>query len=205
MVVNNTSFNSFSVSGPSIYYNNVTLISSLNVSGITNLNNTNISGTTGLNNNTTLISSLNVSGITTLNNNTSINGSLSVSNITLRSNGKINSYDDYHYIQLSQPTDTLTIQEYGTISFNIGQTKTQKSFINSNGLTVSDKLNISGTTTLNNITTLVSSLNVSVLTTLNNATTMLSSLNIFGNIIGPGTALTNLNYNAITNKPNLTV
>jgi len=63
-------------------------------------------------------------------------GALTVPNITLGSNGKINSYDDYHYIEISQPTDTLTIQEFGTISFNIGQTKTQKAFINSTGLTV---------------------------------------------------------------------
>jgi hypothetical protein len=64
-------------------------------------------------------------------------GALTVPNITLGSGGKINSADDYHYIQISQPTDTLTIQEYGTISFNIGPTKTQKAYINSTGLTVS--------------------------------------------------------------------
>jgi hypothetical protein len=64
-------------------------------------------------------------------------GALTVPNITLGSGGKINSADDYHYIQISQPTDTLTIQEYGTISFNIGETKTQKAYINSTGLTVS--------------------------------------------------------------------
>jgi hypothetical protein len=32
-----------------------------------------------------------------------------------------------------------------------------------------------------------------------------SSQNVVGNIVGSGTALTNLNYNAITNKPDLTV
>jgi len=45
-VINNTSFNSLSVSGPSIYYSNITLVSSLNVLGniigsgtsLTNLN-----------------------------------------------------------------------------------------------------------------------------------------------------------------------
>ena len=47
-------------------------------------------------------------------------------------------------------------------------------------------------------------LHVSGTTVLNNATTCLSSLNVVGNIIGSGTALTNLNYNAITNKPDLT-
>jgi hypothetical protein len=58
-------------------------------------------------------------------------------------------------------------------------------------------LNVSGNTTLNNVTTMNSSLNVSGNTTLSNATTINSSLNVVGNIIGSGTALTNLNYNAI--------
>ena len=35
----------------------------------------------------------------------------------------------------SYPLDTTTIQEYGTISFTIGPTKTQKAYINSSGLT----------------------------------------------------------------------
>jgi hypothetical protein len=34
-----------------------------------------------------------------------------------------------------------------------------------------------------------------------NASTLLSSLNVVGNIIGSGTALTNLNYNSILNPP----
>jgi hypothetical protein len=37
------------------------------------------------------------------------------------------------------------------------------------------------------------------------ASTINSSLNVVGNVIGSGTALTNLNYNAITNRPDLTV
>jgi hypothetical protein len=37
------------------------------------------------------------------------------------------------------------------------------------------------------------------------ASTVLSSLNIVGNFVGSGTALTNLNYNAITNNPDITV
>jgi hypothetical protein len=45
--------NSFSVSGPSIYYSNVTLNSSLNVSGSTTLKN-----------DTTLVTNLDVSGTT---------------------------------------------------------------------------------------------------------------------------------------------
>ena len=85
-------------------------------------------------------------------------------------NGKINSSDDYHYIQISQPTDTLTLQEYGTITFNIGPTKTQRAFINSSGLNVNNTLNVSGTTILNNNATLTTSLNVSGITTLSNKT-----------------------------------
>ncbi len=39
-----------------------------------------------------------------------ISGKLIVNNITLASNGKINCVDDYHYIQVDQTTDTLTLQ-----------------------------------------------------------------------------------------------
>ena len=45
-IINNTSMHSLRVSGPSIYYSNVTLISNLNVSGNSNLNNVNIYGAT---------------------------------------------------------------------------------------------------------------------------------------------------------------
>ena len=77
---------------------------------------------------------------------TNISGVLTVPNITIGNGGKINTVDDYHYIQISQSTDTLTIQEYGTISFNIGQTKTQRAYINSGGLGVNGSLNVSGLT-----------------------------------------------------------
>ena len=58
---------------------------------------------------------------------------------------------------------------------------------------------------MNHCTGINSSLNISGTTSLCGATTWLSSLNITGNIIGSGTALTYLNYNAITNKTDLTV
>ena len=57
----------------------------------------------------------------------------------------------------------------------------------------------------NNYSTFQSSLFISGNTTFNNATTCMSSLNVAGNIIGSGTALTSLNYNAVTNKPDLSV
>jgi hypothetical protein len=56
-VINNTSFNSLSVSVPSIHYSNITLVSPLNVSGPT-----------------ALLTSLNVSGLTTLSNNLNVVG-----------------------------------------------------------------------------------------------------------------------------------
>ncbi len=68
-------------------------------------------------------------------------GLLTVPNITLGSNGKIISCDDYHCIQRSQPTDTLTIQEFGKIVFSISSSKTEKARINSSGLEIFYKTN----------------------------------------------------------------
>ena len=74
---------------------NVTIYSSLNVSGYSFFNNVlvnnnstllsslNVSGFTTLNNRTTVISSLNVSGFTTLNNDTNVNAPLYVSGINI--------------------------------------------------------------------------------------------------------------------------
>ncbi len=47
-------------------------------------------------------------------------------------------------------------------------------------------------------------LNLRGTTQLNCATTCMGTLNVQGYIIGSGTVLTNLNYNAITNTPDLT-
>ena len=54
------------------------------------------------------------------------------------------------------------------------------------------------------LNTTLAKLHVGGTTIINNGLTCSSSLNVIGNIIGSGTALTNLNYNAITNKPDLT-
>ena len=63
-------------------------------------------------------------------------GALTTPNITLGgTSGKINVVDDYHYIDFNQSTDTTTIQEYGTIKFNIGVSKTTKAYVNASGLT----------------------------------------------------------------------
>jgi hypothetical protein len=54
-----------------------------------------------------------------------------------------------------------------------------------------------------NISTTFSSLNVSGASTSNSIVTLLSSLNMVCSNIGSGTALTNLNYNAIPHRPDL--
>ena len=65
-----------------------------------------------------------------------LTGPLTTGNITISgTTGRLNVVDDYHYIEFSQSSDITTIQEYGTIKFNIGQTKTTKAYINSSGLT----------------------------------------------------------------------
>jgi hypothetical protein len=80
----NNPTNKLEVIGTSNFSGNTTVNGILNVSGFTRLNNVtltsslNVSGLTTLSNNTTLVSSLNVSGLTTLSNNTTINGSLNV-------------------------------------------------------------------------------------------------------------------------------
>jgi hypothetical protein len=75
-------------------------------------------------------------------------------------------------------TDTNLIFQSGSSTYGI--------FINSNNDAPYKSSSIHGT------------LNVSSTTILNNATTVLSSLNVVRNIIGSGTALTNLKYGAIT-------
>jgi len=67
-----------------------------------------------------------------------ISGNITVNNITLASAGKINSYDDFHYIQIDQPTDTLTIQEFGKIVFSTGINKTERVRINSSGISINN-------------------------------------------------------------------
>jgi hypothetical protein len=75
--------------------------------------------------------------------NKTMSGNLIVNNITLSSTGKINCVDDNHYIQLDQTHDMLTLQEYGTISFNIGPSKAQKMHINSSDVVMGNNLKFS--------------------------------------------------------------
>jgi len=96
-------------------------------------------------------------------------------------------------------TASINLSDYvNNTTFSTFSTSTLLSINNLNNKTNFSSFLIS------NASTLLSALNVSGFTTLNSATTINSTLNVVGNIIGSGTALTNLNYNTITNKPDLT-
>ena len=161
-------------------------ISNINATTTTIFNKTNFSslyvtGNSTLQNNVTCLSSLNVSGITTLSNNTIINGTLNVSgSITGSITGSGSALTNLNYNNIYNPPSIPNLN---------------------NASTFTSSLNVSGTTTLSNPTTCISTLNVSGTTTLNNYTIISGSLNVSGGIYGSGSALTNLNYNAITNPP----
>ena len=89
-----------------------------------------------------------------------------------------------------------------TLSINNLNNTSTTIFTNLNSLSTNSTLSINN---LNNTST--SLLNKTNFTNLfvSGASTLLSTLNVVGNIIGSGTALTNLDYNAITNRPDLTI
>jgi hypothetical protein len=138
-------------------------------------------------------------------------GALTVPNITLGSGGKINSYDDYHYIQISQPTDTLTIQEFGKIVFSIGQTKTEVARINSTGLTV---YGICTATTFAGSGASLTNVPYTALTgtvpfyTKGEEDALLNAkqpnLTAATTLLGTGGSITGINYNTVINKPSYT-
>jgi hypothetical protein len=181
-----TDFSNFVVS------NSTTLLSSLNVSGTSNLNTVNISGNLNVGGTTTIID--------TVVNNTSFN-SFSVSGPSI--------YYSSSNVTIGSSLNVVgDINSSGLSVFNMNN--------NLNSLSSYSFFNISGiSNNLNNLPT-YSSLSISNLqaTTntifyktdfsnlvVSNSTTLLSSLNVVGNIIGSGTAFTNLNYNSILNPP----
>ena len=142
-VINNTSFTSFSVSGPTIHYSNVTCMSSLNIAG-------------NINGNGTALSNLNYNAITnkpdlsgyatnTNLNNISTFSALNISNLTIISNNK---------------QDTYTPErQYPPSAFNsaTGQTETTTEIFNcipANVYKQSITINNNGTYTLYSSTTL---------------------------------------------------
>ena len=214
-VINNTTFNSLSVSGPSIFYSNVTLVSPLNVLGNTRLNNV-----------TTCLSSLNVSGISTFNSYTIMNGNSqtepkillsgqeyltsyqpSTDGIALllganRPNARILFVADSTKLAQNTTNPIMAINPAGRIDFtSTDSTVRLPASFNGSIFTGSSyevslrtTLYVQGTTTLNNVTTINSSLNVSGTTILNNHTTINAPLYINTNQYTSLSALTKEEY-----------
>ena len=129
----------------------------------------------------------------------SINNSiLSINNINTTSTTIFNNLNSL------STNSTLSINNINTTStslLNMINSLTGSSTItNLNNLSTYSALNISNLQATS--TTIFNKTNFSNLV-VSNASTLLSSLNITGNIIGSGTALTNLNYNAILNPPSI--
>ena len=160
----NVSINSsLNVSGSSTF-NNATILSNLNVSGSSTFNNA------------TILSTLNVSGSSTFNNatilsNLNVSGESSFNNATILSNLNV----------LGNATILSNLNVSGTSTFN--------------NATILSNLNVSGNSTFNNVT-ILSNLNVSDNSTFNNAT-ILSNLNVSGN--------SSFNGNIILNKLTLPI
>jgi len=187
-VINNTSFNSLSVSGPSIYYSNISCNSSLNVSGTTRLNNVtcnsslNVSGTTILNNFTTInaplyintnqytsLSALSINSISTgvlvniiqnLGWNDGVNYALNVTGYSMFGGIQINGQDTNNiYKRVGDLTIASPLSNSIILKTNYGAWEAMR--LNTAGTSISTSLYVSGLTILNNITTCTSSLNVS--------------------------------------------
>ena len=210
--------NSLNVSGTSKLNGATTCISSLNVSGNTSLFNTSINGTLNVSSNSIFRSSIYING----NDN-------KVFSFDASSSGRLGFLKQAGFgPKICAATGSSIIFSHlsaGDLTQNIsGVSVLDRMTINTNGnvgigvTNPSQQFHVSGITLLNNNTTINGILSVSnssllnsvsinnVLfvsgfTTLNNATTINSTLNIIGNIIGSGTALTNINYNAISNPP----
>ena len=117
----------------------------------------------------------------------------------LNYNSIINSPDLSVY---STNTNVNNLSSNTTLSIN-GHT-TQLSNLNSTSNSLLNNINsLSSQSFFYNNYTNLSNLNVSGITKLNGATTCIGTLNVVGNIIENGTAITNLNYNAITNPPTI--
>jgi hypothetical protein len=153
--------------------NDISVNSTLNISGSTQINSTlNVSSNTILNDATSINSSLNVSG------STNINSTLNVSRATVL-NG------------ITSLNSSLTVSGTTNITSTLNVSRTT----NLNGATsINSSLNVSGAT---NIT---STLNVSTTTNLNGATSINSSLNISGatNITSTLNVSSTTNINGVT-------
>ena len=194
-------------------------LNSLSTNSTLSINNLNATSTTTFNNlnslstNSTLsINNLNATSTTTFNNLNSLstNSTLSINNLNSTSTSLLNKTNFSNLYVIGASTFLSSLNVSGNTTFQNASTHLSTLNITGNIIgsgTALTNLNYNAITNpptipnFNNASTFISSLNVSGNTTFQGASTHLSTLNVVGNIIGSGTALTNLNYNAITNPP----
>ncbi len=205
----------YDVNSYNLVSTNATILSSLNVSGLTTLsNNTNILGTLNVSGNTllhnfitmnsplyintnqeTTISALSVNStsVSVLVNivqnaiwNDGVNYALNVSGYSMFGGVQINGQDSNHHIYKRVGDLTIASPSTHSIILKTNSGAWEAMRLNTVGTSINTSLYISGTTRLNNTTTCTSSLNVSGTTTLSNNVTCASSLNVSGTSnIGP--------------------
>ena len=205
----------YDVNSYNLITTNATILSSLNVSGLTTLSNVtnilgtlNVSGNALLHNFTTINSPLyiNTNQATTISalsvNSTSlsvlvnivqnaiwndgVNYALNVSGYSMFGGVQINGQDSDHHIYKRVGDLTIASPTTHSIILKTNSGTWEAMRLNSAGISMNTSLYISGTTIINNNTTCISSLNVSGTTTLSNNVTCVSSLNVSGTSnIGP--------------------
>ena len=205
----------YDVNSYNLVSTNATILSSLNVSGLTTLSNvTNILGTLNVSGNallhnfitmnsplyintnqTTTISALSVNStsVSVLVNivqnaiwNDGVNYALNVSGYSMFGGVQINGQDSNHHIYKRVGDLTIASPSTHSIILKTNSGAWEAMRLNTVGTSINTSLYISGTTRLNNTTTCTSSLNVSGTTTLSNNVTCASSLNVSGTSnIGP--------------------
>ncbi len=164
-----------------IHYSSISCNSSLNVSGTTTLNGA-----------TTCISSFNVSGITTLNNKTIING---IANIH---GGNPRAIPNNHMQSGSLTIGDKNLNYGGGSNWNTNTSGLLLECLNDTEIAVHDS-----STRIASFMYYEGGENNKITIGRNMGYGAIDSVAINGNIVGNGTAISNLNYNAITKKPDL--
>ena len=181
-----TLYSSLYVSGATILNNTTSINNSLNVSGITTLSNNTI-----INGNTQLDPKILLSGQEYLVPSTTSTDGIALLLGANRINTRLLFIADSTKLIQNATNPVVSINPTGRFDCTTTDSTTRlpavfNGALFTNGtynITCISSLNISGNTTLNNITTCGSSLNVSGNTTLNNITTCGSSLNVSGNTL----------------------
>jgi len=179
------------ISGRSLFYNDVTINSTLYISDTSIFNNNttmnlnlNISGNTIINNNSTILSNIYISNNTNIHSDTTTNMSLTVLNDSILPNTLVNA----NLVVMGNSNLISDTTIYSSLNL-YGNSK----FITD--LTVSSSLNISSNTIFNNNTTIKSNLYISGNSLINNDANIYKSLLVSGNSILANNVSINSNLN----------